>query len=153
VGCGVGRILDYLAPDAIGVDTNTAAVAHCRSLGFDAYLPNELEALAPEPFDALVLAHVLEHLEPEGARALLGQYLHYLNPRGQVVIICPQERGYRSDPTHVHWYDLVTLRTICQELGLAVTTARSFPLPRWVGRFFVYNEFVVVASNPGAAPT
>lgn len=153
VGCGVGRILGYLAPSAVGIDTNATSVAHCRSLGFEAYSPEELEALNPPPFDSLVLAHVLEHLTRDDAVELVGSYLHYLRPGGRVVLICPQERGYRSDATHVEWHDLAAIQVICRQLRLKPVDARSFPLPRWAGRWFVYNEFVVVASISGAVPT
>jgi len=152
VGCGVGRILGYLAPDAVGVDTNSTAVTHCRSLGFEAYSPAELEARNPAPFDSLVLAHVLEHLSRDGAVELLRSYLHYLRPNGRVVIICPQEKGYRSDPTHVQWHDLDALRAMACQLNLEPLQARSYPLPRFAGTWFVYNEFVLVASISGAVP-
>jgi SAM-dependent methyltransferase len=152
VGCGVGRILGYLAPDAVGVDTNPTAVAHCRSSGFEAHSPDELEALKPAPFDALVLAHVLEHLQYDDAVALAGTYLRYLRPGARVVLVCPQERGFRSDPTHVQRHDLEALQAMCQELKLEPVETRSFPLPRWAGRWFVYNEFVVIASISEAAP-
>jgi SAM-dependent methyltransferase len=153
VGCGVGRILGYLTPNAVGVDTNPSAVAHCRSLGLQAYSPDELQALAPNPFDSLVLAHVLEHLPQDQAIELVASYLRYLTPEGRIVLICPQERGYRSDPTHVEWHDLDALRSLCRQLNLKPIEARSFPLPRWAGHLFVYNEFVVVASISGAATT
>ncbi|MCU1345937.1 MAG: hypothetical protein JWL70_2203 [Acidimicrobiia bacterium] len=153
VGCGVGRILGYLAPDAVGVDTNATAVAHCRQLGYQAYSPEELAALKPEPFQALVLAHVLEHLARPDATALLRSYLPYLGAGGRVVLICPQERGFRSDSTHVQLHDLDDLKSMCRELALEPSVVRSFPLPRWAGRWFVYNEFVVVASTSGAATT
>jgi SAM-dependent methyltransferase len=146
LGCGVGRILGYLAPKAVGVDTNEAAIRHCRELGLEAYSPTEFAQHGREhAFDTLLVAHVLEHMSRPEAVALLQTNLSYLRDDGRVVIICPQERGFGSDATHVAFHDLDALREICAEVGLATEMARSFPLPRWFGRLFVYNEFVVIA--------
>lgn len=151
VGCGIGRVLDYLAPDAEGVDHNPAAVAHCRTLGLRAWTSDEFPSAGSPRYDALVAAHLLEHLdEPDGHR-LLATYLPLVRPGGRVVLICPQERGQRSDPTHVRFCDRSALERLCGGLGLTVQRARSFPFPRVVGRWFVYNETVVIAVVPGVA--
>jgi 2-polyprenyl-3-methyl-5-hydroxy-6-metoxy-1,4-benzoquinol methylase len=147
IGCGVGRILRYLAPDAVGVDRNAAAVAKCRAAGLSAFTSEEFDASveAARPFDALVMAHLLEHLtEPEGD-ALVARYLPLVRPGGRIVIITPQERGQRSDATHVRVVDHSVVAAMCDRLGLRVVTRRSFPLPRFAGRWFVYNEFVTIA--------
>lgn len=60
-------------------------------------------------------------------------------------MITPQERGYRSDDTHVEFLDFDALRQIAESLGLRVERSYSFPFPRWAGRLFKYNEFVLTA--------
>jgi len=77
-------------------------------------------------------------------------YLPYLRPAGRVVLICPQERGYGSDPTHARFLGFVNLAQLCQSTGLLVRRHYSFPFPRPVGRVFTHNEFVVVAAKPHA---
>jgi hypothetical protein len=64
---------------------------------------------------------------------------------GRVVLITPQEAGFRSDPTHVELVDDRRLARLCEASALAVGASYSFPFPRPVGRWFKYNEFVVIA--------
>ena len=75
----------------------------------------------------------------------MNTYLPYLASDGRICLITPQERGYGSDATHVHWVDLDELRSIADEAGFRVERAYSFPFPRVFGRAFTYNEFVLVA--------
>lgn len=151
VGCGVGRNLSTLEPGSLGVDHNEAAVAEARAQGFHAVTVDEFRSSPPAraSFDGLLFAHIIEHMTPAQGAALVQAYLPYLRPGGKVFMICPQERGYASDSTHV-WFardsDLVRL---CQAAGLQVEEMRSFPFPRWMGRLFVYNESTVLATLPG----
>jgi SAM-dependent methyltransferase len=141
VGCGIGRNLATLPPGSVGVDHNPESVAIARAAGMTAYRPHDLP---PEPggFGALLLSHVLEHvIDPS---ALLGTYLPFLAEGGRVVLITPQEAGWRSDPTHVRFVDGDDLAGILRALGLVVERSYSFPFPRWAGRAFRYNEFVVI---------
>lgn len=152
VGCGLGRNLANLGGKgaAVGVDHNASSVAEARSRGFEAYLPGELEAsehARPGRFDALLFSHVLEHMTAAQAEALVRSYLPYLRPGGRVVMITPQEAGFRSDPTHVELVDLDGLARLAGALGLRVLERSSFPFPRPVGQVFRYNEFVVVAEK------
>ena len=151
VGCGIGRNLASL-PDAVGVDHNADAVRLCRQRGLAAHLPADFHARAdaqrPE-FDTLLLAHVLEHMARAEASALLREYLPWLRPGGQIVLICPQEAGFASDATHVEFLDLRDLQEVARAAGGTVERAMSFPFPRVAGRFFRYNESVVTARVPG----
>ena len=76
---------------------------------------------------------------------MLAPYLSYLEPGARVVLICPQERGFASDPTHTVFVDQPALAALADELELRVERQFSFPLPRRAGRVFTYNEFVTVA--------
>lgn len=151
VGCGIGRNLANLAGNAVGVDHNAAAVAACRARGYVAYtaeeFPESTDAV-PGSFDALLFAHVLEHMPRADAVSLVQEYLPYVRCSGRVVMITPQERGFASDPTHVEFLDLDALREIAVACGLHVDRAESFPLPRAMGKWFTYNEFVLVATVP-----
>lgn len=64
------------------------------------------------------------------------------------MLICPQERGFASDPTHTVFLDGVDLEKICADNGLVVRRSLSFPFPRWMGKPFIYNESVVIAEVP-----
>lgn len=155
LGCGIGRNLAALAPGSVGIDHNASSVAFCRSRGLAAYTPPEFHAWAPAApaFDGLLVAHVLEHLPAGTQSALLAEYLPYLTPGARVMLVCPQERGFASDASHLDFVDAEDLRQICDEVGLVVESSASFPFPRGLGPHFVYNEFVVVARTPSPRST
>ncbi len=151
IGCGVGRNLDHLDGNGVGVDHNAASVQAARARGLVAYLPDEFAASADAgdgAFDSLLFAHVLEHLDADEAGPLVQQHLRYLRRGGRVVVICPQAKGQRSDATHVTMFTAERLKTLLSGLGLQIESARSFPFPTLVGRWFTHNETIVVASRP-----
>ncbi|WP_246139995.1 class I SAM-dependent methyltransferase [Protaetiibacter larvae] len=154
VGCGNGRNLVSLPPGSVGVDHNPALVAAARNRGCEAYTDGEFFAdpvlSRPGRFDSLLAAHLIEHLVPADARVILGSYLSSIRPGGRVLFITPQERGHASDPTHLAFTDHAALRTLARDLGLEILTTYSFPFPRFMGRLFIYNEFVLVARIPPA---
>lgn len=146
VGCGIGRNLAHLPPGSVGVDHNATSIQVCRDAGLDARTGEEFLAREPGPeFGGLLAAHLVEHLPPGGATEVLAPYLPFLEPAAVVVLICPQERGFASDPTHTVFTDQVALARLAGELGLRVERQFSFPFARRAGRVFTYNEFVTVA--------
>jgi 2-polyprenyl-3-methyl-5-hydroxy-6-metoxy-1,4-benzoquinol methylase len=148
VGCGIGRCLEFVRPRGVGVDPNESAVAVCRSHGLDACTPDQFRQRfgeATQLFDTLLCSHVVEHVDEESAVELLLSYLPRLRAGGRVVLITPQERGQRSDPTHVHFMDRKALNALAGRAGLRIERMSSFPLPRLFGRWFIYNETVTVA--------
>jgi SAM-dependent methyltransferase len=145
VGCGIGRNLAGL--DGIGVDHNSTAVGLARQRGLTAFTTEEFdrsEFAVAERFDTMLLAHVVEHMTGAEARDLIRAYLRYLRPGGRVVLIAPQEAGFRSDETHVEFMDQGALRALLEANGLEVVREYSFPLVRAAGRFLRHNEFVSV---------
>ncbi|MGH3629280.1 MAG: class I SAM-dependent methyltransferase [Sciscionella sp.] len=148
VGCGIGRNLAHLCPNGVGVDHNEHSVVECRRRGFTAFTSAEFvstEFARPGRFDGLLAAHLLEHMTHAQAVEVLRGYSPYLAGDARVVLICPQERGYASDATHVEFNDFERMRDVCDELGWPVERSYSFPLPRFLGKSFTYNEFNVVA--------
>ena len=148
IGCGIGRNMQALSPDSLGVDHNRQSVELAKRAGMRAMTVEEFEAsdeARPESFDGFLIAHVLEHMDEDAGRELLRSYLPYLRPGGSVFIVCPQEVGYRSDPTHVRFTTGEDIERVCREVGLAPQRSYSFPFPRPVGRLFIYNEFCVKA--------
>lgn len=151
IGCGIGRCLSFNGGIGVGVDHNPTSVDVCRRRGFEAYTPDEFDAVDHGRFDSLLLSHVLEHTDPDAGRALLDRYLPFVRPGGRVVLITPQEAGMRSDPTHVRLLDRAALHEELAALGSVEVRARSFPFPEPVGRVFRYNENVAVGRLPGGA--
>jgi 2-polyprenyl-3-methyl-5-hydroxy-6-metoxy-1,4-benzoquinol methylase len=146
IGCGIGRLLVNLPKGSIGVDHNVDSIKHCKSLGLKAYTTEEffLHVQSLESFDTILLAHLLEHLSPVKQRTIFSDYLKYLRPGGKVVIITPQEAGYKSDETHVNFTDIENIREILEDFDLRLVKSSSFPFPRFFGKFFIHNEFHVV---------
>ncbi len=151
IGCGIGRNLGHLAPRGVGVDHNPHSIHACRAQGLTAFTTDEFgqtEYAEPGRFGGLLAAHLVEHMPRPDAVGILRGYLEYLAPGGVVVLICPQERGYASDSTHVAFTDLDGLADVCDQLGLRVDKRLSFPFPRAAGKVFTYNEFVITATKP-----
>lgn len=150
VGCGIGRNLRNLPAGSLGVDHNATSVRLCREAGLAAMTTEEFLAQDPSDqggFGGMLAAHLIEHLPADGAVGVLEPYLPYLVPDATVVLICPQERGFASDPTHTVFTDQERLGALARELGLQVSRQYSFPLPRFTGRVFTHNEFVTVATR------
>ncbi len=148
VGAGIGRNLLHLEGHGVGVDHNAEAVRRMRERGLRAFLPEEFQYspyAKPASFDALLIAHVLEHLPAPEAKALLAHYLPFVRKGGKVAVITPQPAGYRSDATHVNFVDDRLASQWLVELGLTIRRRYSFPFPRWVGHVFSHNEFIVLA--------
>jgi 2-polyprenyl-3-methyl-5-hydroxy-6-metoxy-1,4-benzoquinol methylase len=148
VGCGIGRNLQTLGHGSVGVDHNATAVQVARERGLTALTVDEWEhseLRRPESFDGLLIAHVIEHMDADAGLALVREYLQYLRPGGHVFFVCPQERGYASDPTHVRFTTGDDLVELSRQVGLEPEPWASFPFPRWAGKAFVYNEFCVRA--------
>ncbi|MBM6405965.1 glycosyltransferase [Phycicoccus sp. CSK15P-2] len=148
IGCGTGRNLVGLDDGSVGVDHNVSSVRVCRDRRLEAYTPEEFAGRPWPPFDSLLMAHVLEHLDTATGDALLEHYLRYLRPGGKIVVITPQERGYASDPTHVRWVGPEDAVAMLTGRGCRPVGSYSFPLPRPAGRFFYANEFVTLARAP-----
>jgi SAM-dependent methyltransferase len=149
IGCGIGRNLEHLQGHGVGVDTNQHCVRAARARGLAAFTPEEFRSHAEYNrsgrFDSMLLAHVVEHMTEDEAVALLRRYEPLLRDSGRLILIAPQEAGFRSDPTHVELMDFARLADISNRSGFEPEQVFSFPFPRWIGRVFTYNEFVVVS--------
>jgi SAM-dependent methyltransferase len=151
VGCGIGRNLRHLGGNGVGVDHNRYSVLAAREWGLRAYTPDEFHGSEwdrPARFDSLLLSHVAEHMHRDQLLSLLREHLEYVRSGGLLILITPQELGFRSDPTHVEFMDTAVLRGVADELGLLPVRDYSHPFPRRFGRVFIYNQFVSVSRKP-----
>lgn len=160
IGCGIGRNLINLPAGSVGLDFNEHAIARARERGCDACTPEEFFSRQEEPFDSILVSHVLEHLTLDESRNIFATHLPHLKDGGRVVAICPQEKGFARKDTrpevaakgeaHITFLDAPGLGSLLEEAGLEVEKAYSFPFPRPVGKVFRYNETVVVGRKPAA---
>jgi 2-polyprenyl-3-methyl-5-hydroxy-6-metoxy-1,4-benzoquinol methylase len=132
----------------VGIDHNTTSVQYARSQGLTVFTPEEFqrsEFNKPQLFDSLLLSHVAEHMTLEEVITLLGLYTPLVKPEGKLVMITPQEAGFRSDATHREFMGFEKLRKVATALGFKPLKEYSFPLPHFLGRFFYFNEFISVS--------
>jgi SAM-dependent methyltransferase len=153
VGCGVGRNLLHLGGKTagVGVDHSAASVELARARGLEVFTPAAFAAseyARPGRFDSLLLAHVVEHMRFAEAGALLKEHLGYVRPGGKVVLIVPQEAGFKSDATHVEFFRKESLERLAESCGLRPERSYSFPFPTAVGKVFPHNETILVARKP-----
>ncbi len=146
VGCGIGRNLRNLSKGSVGVDHNAHSIKEVVNMGFEAYTGPEFHKKFSKkaPFDSMLIAHVLEHMTPKQGVDLIKEYLPYIKKGGKIVVICPQEKGYTTDETHITFLDEKAIQSIIKKAGLESIKSYSFPFHRKTGKYFRYNEFVEV---------
>lgn len=147
IGCGIGRVLDFIPQRSIGVDHNEKAVEICKAKGLNAFTSEEFlleNVYKKESFDTLLFSHVLEHMTFKEAQELLNIYLPFLKKGGIVILITPQLKGYESDPTHIENMDIQTLQRLAKTLLIQEKDNYSFPFPSYFGKYFIYNENVFI---------
>jgi SAM-dependent methyltransferase len=151
VGCGIGRNLVHLGGQGVGIDHNPDSIEAATRRGCTALTSDAFDAsphARADHFDSLLLAHVVEHMSADEASELVKRYLGFVRPGGKVVLIAPQEAGYRSDDTHVEFMDFATLARVLTGAGVEFERSYSFPFPRLIGRIFLHNEFIAIGRRP-----
>jgi SAM-dependent methyltransferase len=147
VGCGHGLLLDEARAagfEAEGLELSRRAAAHAReALGLTVHERTLAEHRA-EPYDAIVLADVLEHLD-EPLRAI-DDCLRLLAPGGALCLVTPDPSSRTARiagagwwgylPAHTYLIPRETLRALLRERGLGVVAegslVRSFTLRYWM---------------------
>lgn len=149
VGCGIGRNLEHLNGEGIGVDHNQSSITLCREKGLQTYTVEDFKGASYpyNSFDSILLAHVAEHMSSEDFLSLIEEYHPYLREGGNFIVITPQEAGYKSDPTHVTFVNHETVAAALQKFGYHISKSYSFPFPRSIGKIFRYNEFVTIGKK------
>ncbi len=150
IGCGLGRNLIHLKGYGVGIDHNYSSVEMAKKQGLQVFVTEEFQKspfFVADRFDSILLSHVAEHMTEDEVIRLLNTYLHLLRPQGRVIMITPQELGYRSDQTHIQFMDFARLNNIIIKTGLSVVKQYSFPFPRIFGRLFKYNEFICIGKK------
>ena len=147
VGCGHGLLLDEARRrgwSVTGIEPAAAAREHAAgALGLDVR-DVTLDALAAEPFDAIVMADVIEHLEdPAGA---VRDCARLVTPGGVVCVVTPDpssrtarlagRRWWGYLPAHTYLLPRRTLRGLLEREGFAPVAdgglRRSFTLGYWM---------------------
>ncbi len=128
VGCGFGRFYDIAVRAGwkyTGVDSNPDTVERGRAAKRDIH--NAAEFAPERKFDALLLAHIVEHFETDALLVFLERYLAMLAPGGILMILTPvMHRGFYDDFDHVKPYNPEAIR---QMLCRSTAQTRPFAIP------------------------
>jgi O-antigen chain-terminating methyltransferase len=113
LGCGRGELLVMLREagvEALGLEQDPALAQAARRRGLEVVEGDALEQLRRQPDDrwgAVTAIHLMEHLEPAAALAVLAEIRRVLRPGGLLLVECPNPRTLRVgaaefwlDPTH-----------------------------------------------------
>jgi SAM-dependent methyltransferase len=130
LGCGSGDFLELLAEQGIagfGVDADPQCCADARARGLTVAEQDVLDYLrtaAPEQFDGVFCAHLVEHLPYEAVLELVRGALRVLRPGGRVVLATPNARSlfahlemFHRHFGHVSFYHPELLRFFLQHAG------------------------------------
>lgn len=109
VGCGTGRNLDLLRDlgfsRIVGADLNPDLVSNNRARGHLCYTPEMLDEEALEPFDLILMSHIVEHFDCQALLTFLGHYLRRLRLGGHLLIVTPLPHcAFYNDFDHVRPY-------------------------------------------------
>ncbi len=147
VGCGHGLLIDEAARrgwEAVGIELSTDAAAYATErLGADVR-QTPLEELAEEPFDAIVMADVIEHLHDPLAG--IDRCHELLAPDGVLLVVTPDaasptarlagRRWWGYLPAHTCLIPRATLTEVLSARGFVISEdvalARTFSARYWL---------------------
>ena len=137
IGAGRGDFLAVLAEAgiaAIGVDSNADAVADANERGLHVIHGDALSylrSLEPMSLGAVTAFHVIEHVEPEVAVALIDGAMRALAPGGLFIVETPNPTNlnvggaaFYDDPTHLRPVPPKYLEWLVRDRGFVEVTTR-----------------------------
>lgn len=133
IGCGRGEWLQAVGSagySIVGIDSNPAAVDHCRAKGFTAQETDALgylRSLNSESLAVVTAFHAVEHWPMGYFLALMQEAVRALKPDGLIIIETPNPANllmgsfnFWKDPTHRRPVPPELLEFVYQYLGLRV---------------------------------
>jgi 2-polyprenyl-3-methyl-5-hydroxy-6-metoxy-1,4-benzoquinol methylase len=130
IGCGSGDLLNgmrKLGWDTQGVDVDSAALENARNKGLRVTL-GLLEEMhfAKDSFDAICMAHVIEHVHDP--LKLLTECRRILKPGGRLTLVTPNAQSFchrlfgrawfaLEPPRHLHIFTISTMAQLLKEAG------------------------------------
>jgi SAM-dependent methyltransferase len=129
LGCGAGLLLEWLGAmgftNTVGIDVDPGQAAFARSIGQNAVVVEDPVAWLErqEPFGAVFMSDVLEHLPEDQIQPLLGAIRASLEKAGSLIVRVPNATSVTSlwmrymDVTHKRLYTSESLRFVLHEGG------------------------------------
>ncbi len=150
IGCGIGRNLKALPIGSVGIDHNKFMVEYLTQNGYKAFTNSSFKKskfAKTNYFNSLLFAHIIEHMSINESKKMILEYMKYLKRGGNIVIICPQKKGFSKDSTHIQFHNIDSIKDLLNDIGLQIKISQSFPLPEKFGSIFAPNEYWVIAKK------
>lgn len=140
LGSGRGFFLEALRErgiEGIGVDRSDEAIRASRELGFECLQMDVLEYLrGAGTLHGVFASHVIEHLPPARAEAMLSLASAVLAPGGRIVVVTPNMADF-TVLSEIFWLD--------------TTHVRPYP-PRWIAAALEQHGVRVEEIGRGRTP-
>ncbi|HEV8292542.1 MAG TPA: class I SAM-dependent methyltransferase [Tepidisphaeraceae bacterium] len=126
VGCGDGWNCGQLVKaglEVTGIDWSANGIDHARRLVPQGsffcgdLIDSDFKAQFPEPFDAVILVEVLEHIPPEECALALRNITASLKPGGSFVLTTPSVNFPNTNPRHFRHFTPAMLEDLAQHAG------------------------------------
>lgn len=139
VGCGRGLLLDMMMKDGwrvTGVEFNEETASYAREVyKIDVISPQAMTALSDGTYDAIMISHVLEHMQDPAA--VLRTSVRLLKKNGLLFIAVPnlsslqaylgRSNWFHLDvPYHLYHFTLSGLRRLLLENSMKIARVRQF---------------------------
>lgn len=148
LGCGWGNYFE-INPEAYGIDLDDNCINYLHSKGYKAIKSDLLERFPfdDEQFNCVIAHDLLEHFTLSETRTILNEIYRVLRRKGQILILIPHKKGFeyglKINTGHKHFIipkEIIKLT----ENRFALKKLYSYPLPRFLGKYFTHNKEVLV---------
>ncbi|MDI1355625.1 MAG: class I SAM-dependent methyltransferase [bacterium] len=149
LGCGTGEFLRYLKiknRSFSGIDNNPHLVEKCVKMGFDVVMDDVTQLNnVKAPIDNAVIDNVLEHLEVSQTDSFFKALKAKMNKGGTLVVVVPDKKGYRYDPTHKTFVNKALMQQMCDKYQLNLHSNFLHPFNwKFMGSILYLNMQVFV---------
>ena len=130
IGCGRGEWLEKWKskiPDAVGIETDSNMIRHCKGKGIKVIQGNAIEVLKEYPENSaslITIFHVIEHLENKKLLELLDLCHKVLTNKGVLIMETPSidnllvsTKSFYLDPTHINHINPEGLSFMLEKIG------------------------------------
>jgi len=129
IGCGDGRISDYIAcsyPDSriLGIDISEKAIAFAKLMGkYAEYRCVDLFDIT-EKYDVVLLIEVLEHIPKPLVNAFLKKVYDVMDAKGSLLLSVPTPLLPMAHPGHIQHFNINLLSNNLMNAGLEIKELR-----------------------------
>ncbi|MGE0567585.1 MAG: class I SAM-dependent methyltransferase [Bacteroidia bacterium] len=149
LGFGTGAFLRYLSAKGYtfsGIDSNPHLVGMNKENGLDVALDDvtKLETI-DKPLTNAICDNVLEHLDMDQIDSFFNACKQKFIKNGILVVIVPDKKGYKRDPTHKTFVTKEIIQNFCKKQSISLIKDFCHPFnSRFIGRVLYLNMQVFV---------